>query len=277
MKINLDNFEKNREELYELIVEPKNMDVGGGKITKEEIDIIQKYPNAKSLRISGLNQETFEYFISKYGNQFEAISFFKNKLVSDLDMLGTLNKLKYVYYFFNQRVTKLWDMSNNEKLQGLAIYDFSWLHSIEQIATASNLTYFAIGDEVWARTSLESLEPLVNSSVKHFAWWGKCIQDNNFLCLSKSQIRELDLDISRFKMDDLAQLVASIPELKGLVTKPYRERGISEAGKTTTYYFLCKGKRMLEKGKDDIKLEKYVLEFEEMVEMYREDIQSRET
>lgn len=77
MKINIDNFECLENELYDLIIVPINNDVGGGKITKDEIDIIKEYPDAKSLKISGLNQETFEYLIDNYGIQFEAITFLR--------------------------------------------------------------------------------------------------------------------------------------------------------------------------------------------------------
>ena len=265
--ITLDNFEKIDE--YELCLVPEDNDVGGGRITKEEIDIIHDFPDAKSLKISGLNQENFEYLISRYGNQFEAIAFFKNKTVSDLSMLGSLNNLKYIYYFFNQKAADLWDMTDNENLIGLGIYDFSKLHTIEKIATAPTLQYFSIGNEVWGEAEIESLKPLTQSSVTHFAWWGKRILDNDFRCLAKSKVTELDLNICTFRMEELACIVASIPGLCGKATTPYRECGIHENGKSTVYYSLCKGKRNLIKGQDDSKLNAYLVEFDKLVEKYR--------
>lgn len=272
MKINIDNFECHHDELHDLTIVPINNDVGGGEITKDEIDIIKEYPDAKSLKISGLNQETFEYLIDNYGTQFEAITFFKNKLVSDLSMLGTLSQLKYVYYFFNQRVTKLWDMSNNTNLIGLAIDDFSKLRTIDEVASAPNLKKFEIGNAIWSKTTIESIKPLMNSTITHFAWWGEKVEDNDFLCLADSKVCELDLNISRFKMEDLAKLVANIPNLRGKATKPYRESSIVDVdGTKTTYYFLCKGKKALIKGEDDAKLEKYLSDFEQIVAQYRRD------
>ena len=50
----------------------------GKKEEKEQIDNIKKYPHAKSVIVSGLYQDTFEYFIDNYGKQFEAITFWKN-------------------------------------------------------------------------------------------------------------------------------------------------------------------------------------------------------
>ncbi len=154
-------------------------------------------------------------------------------------------------------------------LTGLAVYDFSRLHSIEEIATAPNLEYFSIGNLAWSRMELESLTPLVDSSVRHFSWWGEKILDKDFMCLTKSNITELDLIITRFKMDELARLVAGIPGLKGKATVPYREMGYFEEGKQTAYYFLCKGKRRLLKGRDEDKLAKYLNDFQGLVEQYR--------
>ena len=265
--ITLDNFEKVDE--YELSLVPEDNDVGGGRITKEEIDNIREFPNAKSLKISGLNQENFEYLISRYGNQFEAIAFFKNKTISDLSILGSLNNIKYIYYFFNQKAADLWNMTNNKNLIGLGIYDFSKLHTIEMIPTAPTLQFFSIGNKVWGTAEIESLKPLTQSAVTHFAWWGKKILDNDFQCLAKSRVTELDLNICSFRMEELAHIVASIPGLCGKATTPYREFGIHENEKSTVYYNLCKGKRSLIKGKDESKLKEYLAEFDGLVEKYR--------
>ena len=66
MKVNLSNFENNSGNLFDLSIVQR--DVGGGTTGKEQIDIIQEYPNAKSLIISGLNQESFEYLHYFYPN-----------------------------------------------------------------------------------------------------------------------------------------------------------------------------------------------------------------
>ena len=267
MKVNLSNFDSHHLDTYDISIIQN--DVGGGTTGIEEIKRIEDFPEAKSLAISGLNQESFEYLIERFGNQFEAISFWKNKLVGDLSLLSSLGNLKYVHYFHNQRAEKLWDMKNNESLTGLAIYDFTRLHSIEEVAAAPNLEYFSIGNLVWSKMEIESLKPLIHSSVSHFEWCGNKVRDNDFMCLAQSRIKELDMNFARFKMDELARLIASIPDLKGTITKPYREGSVSEHGVRRTWYFLCKGKRSLEKGKDDEKLEKYLAEFNALVEKYR--------
>lgn len=147
MVINLNNFSSTKD--YDIDLRQK--DVGGGKITKEQIDAIKKYPNAKSIIISGLEQKTFEYFISKYGNQFQAMSFWKNKGVEDLSLLSELDNIEFITYFFNQKATKLWDMRNNKALKGLEIDDFTRLYAIDEIEYAPALEVFNIGNAVWSK------------------------------------------------------------------------------------------------------------------------------
>lgn len=157
MKINLSNFETSDVSLFDVSIVQR--DVGGGKTEKEDIDCLEEYPTAKSLIISGLNQECFEYLIKHYGSQFEAISFWKNKSVSDLSPLEDLTNVKFIHFFFNQKATDLWNMERNEKLSGLSIYDFSKLHSVVKVATAPYLNYFSIGNRVWPKMEIESLKP----------------------------------------------------------------------------------------------------------------------
>ena len=132
MRINIDNFSGTKG--YDIDLRQK--EVGGGRITIEQIDSIRQYPDAKSIIISGLEQKTFEYFISEYGNQFQSISFWKNKSVENLSMLSELEHIEFITYFFNQKVTKLWDMRKNKKLKGLQIDDFTRLHTIDEIEYA---------------------------------------------------------------------------------------------------------------------------------------------
>ncbi len=267
MKIDLSNFETSNFSLFDVSIVQK--DVGGGKTKKEDIDCLAEYPTAKSLIISGLNQECFEYLIRRYGGQFEAISFWKNKLVSDLSPLEDLVNIKYIHFFFNQRAANLWDMKNNKELNGLSIYDFSKLHSIEEVAAAPNLHYFSIGNYVWSKMEINSLKPLTHSQITHFGWWGDKILDGDYLCLADSRIKRLDMPIAHFKLDELAQLVANIPNLAGEIARPYKEFTVTESGETTTYYILCKGRRRLIKGKDDDKLKKYLEDYNSLVEKYK--------
>jgi len=266
MSINIDNFSGT--DGYDIDLRQK--DVSGGKITVEQIDSIKQFPKANSIIISGLEQNTFDYFISEYGNQFKAISFWKNKDVKDLSILSGLEQIEYITYFYNQKATNLWDMSNNKSLKGLELDDFSKLHSVDEIKDAPILEVFKIGNAVWDKMQLDSFKPVALSKIKHFSWYGDKVLDSDYSCLANGRIKTLDISPRYFTLDELAQLIALFPEdLQGTLVKPYYESTvIDDKGKETTFYFLCRGKRKLTKGIDEEKFHKYLDEFYELKKKY---------
>ncbi len=263
-----DNFDSSSFDIYDINLVQK--EVGGGIISFEQIDTIRNFPDAKSIIISGLKQDTFEYFINTYGKQFQAITFWKNKAVSDLSVLSSLSDIEYISFFFNQKASKLWDMTNNKKLVGLSITDFCKLHSLDGIEKASNLKSFYVYDRVEARMEIESFKPIVDTNIKHFVWGGKSVLDKDFGCLANSKIEELDISPTQFTMSELAQLLALFPEtLKGSITKPYTNGGIEDKDGYTEYFFLCKRKKTCIKGRDDERFASYLKEFEKLLKECR--------
>lgn len=194
----------------------KDMDIGGGKISIDDIDMLKNYPDIDVVTISGLRQDTFEYFIKTYGNQFKAIRFFKNKLVEDWSLLGTLPKLEYIYYFANQKIDKLWDMSNNLSLTGLCIEDFSKLHNIEKINTAPALKSFIIGNAIWNTMTIDSFMPLSNTKIENLTFTGKSITDNDLSFLSSMHnLKSFDFPTNIFSTEKVAWIAANFPKLSG--------------------------------------------------------------
>lgn len=116
-----------------------DMDVTGGKIRISDIDELAKYLDIKSVTISGLQQDTFEYFINTYRKQLRFIEFLKNKLVEDWSLLGTLPLLEGMTFFHNQRIEKMWDMSGNSSLRAVILEDFTRLHDLSGIEKAPAL------------------------------------------------------------------------------------------------------------------------------------------
>ena len=160
----------------------EEMDIGGGKITVADIDKLKFYPDADIVTISGLRQDTFEYFIGTYGKQLKAIRLFKNKFIEDLSPLGTLPQLEYIYLSLNQRAASLWEMTNNISLTGLCIEDFSRLSSIKEVKTAPSLRDFRIGNAVCKKAVINSLMPLAGMNLEKLSFNGSTIEDNDLRC-----------------------------------------------------------------------------------------------
>lgn len=207
-----------------LEIKAADADVSGGKIDIEAIDRIADHPEAKSVCIFGLRQDTFEYFIRTYGRQFRYIRFFKNKSVEDWSLLGTLPELEGLYWFHNQKITKLWDMSKNYALRAVELSDFTKLHDLSGIEKAPALEWFGFGDAVWSTSEIESLRPFLNTGIRRISFSGKTIRDMDISFIPQMKSLEVfDFPTNLFTMEEVAELVGKRPDLEGYSLKPYIE------------------------------------------------------
>lgn len=284
VKINISNFESfisgtwdynvETDENSGLWLHQEKMDIGGGTISKAEIDMLKKYPEIDTLTISGLNQDTFEYFISTYGKQLRAVRFFKNKLVHDWSLLGELEQLEFVYFFHNQRINSFWDMSKNIALIGLEISDFTKLKTLSGIERAPNLEWFGIGDAVWSTSIVDSFKYFKGTKIKHLSFSGKLIEDDNLSILSDMKYLErFDFPTNLFSTEQVAWIVANFPNIKGYALKPAREfMGYNdETNKCDIPSLIIIGKRkphFVVSGNEE-KIKKYMDNFQRLVQNFK--------
>lgn len=283
MKITTDNFpafisgswdwEEGTETHTGIWIRSETMDVSGGRITEAEIDRLSEYDNKECLTVSGLTQETFEYFIKKYGNELRAVRFFKNKMVRDWSLLGTLPELEFVYWFHNQKITSLWDMSDNIGLKGLCISDFTKLKRLDGISKAPNLEWFSMGDAVWDSTEVTSYTCFAGSNVKHLCFGGKNILDGNLSFVSEMpQLQCFDFALSHFETEKIAWVMANRPDVSGTALKIFIEDWIcnKETGEYDIPALCVTGKRKRKFPADAIaKKDKLEAEFTRMMDAYR--------
>lgn len=268
------DYDKKTETHTGLYLHEEKADISGGKIKFTDIDVLKNYPDVDTVTISGLNQETFEYFILNYGKQLKAIRFFKNKQIEDLSLLGTLPQLEYLYFFANQKVTQLWDMSNNTSLTGLCINDFTKLNSIVGIETAPNLKHFEIGNAIWDTTEIESFMPLANTKIEYLSFTGKKITDNDFSFLEDmSELKEFDFALNLLTTEQVAWIVANFPSINGFALKARHD---CELYKSNEDLRLVPATIIVGKRKPSLKIEgneqrikNYEIKFQALVEKYK--------
>ena len=252
----------------------EKMDIGGGKITTADIDRLKAYPDAEVVTISGLQQDTFEYFIKTYGKQLKAIRFFKNKFVEDLSLLGTLSQLEYVYFFANQRITSLWDMTENTALSGLAIEDFSRLTSIKGIETAPTLKEFRIGNAIWSKMVIDSLMPLANTKIERLSFTGRAIEDNDLSFLETlPDIKAFDFPTNMFSTEQVAWIVANYPHAEGYALKAKVDCMLLDSNEhmvdVPKAIIVGKRKPILKAEGNEERIQKYVDSFEKLKAKYK--------
>ncbi len=273
------DYDKNNNRHTGLHLYNENANISGGKITIANIDVLSNYPNIDTVSISGLNQQTFEYFISTYGRQLRAIRFFKNKAVEDLSLLGTLPQLEYVFFFHNQKVTKLWDMSGNVSLSGLCIEGFSRLHSIKGVETAPSLKEFSIGDAIWSTTVIDSFKPLEKTMIEKLSFFGKAIKDNDLSFLSfMPKLTEFNFSTNLFTTEQVAWIVSNFPHLSGFALKARHDcmlcdRKLYDASAiikvVPSTIIVGKRKPALNIEGNEAKISRYEAKFEELKNQYR--------
>ena len=250
----------------------EKMDVGGGTISVEDMDQLKNYPDTDVVTISGLHQDTFEYFIKTYGKQFKAIRFFKNKFVEDWSLLGTLPQLEYVHFFVNQRISSLWNMSENTSLTGLCIEDFTQLSSIEGIQTAPTLKECRIGNAIWDKMVIDSLIPLARTNIEKFMFCGKSIAENDYSFLvDMPKLKQFDFPTNMLTTEQVAWIVANFPNLEGYALKAKVERSLFDSSLKRVPGVLIVGKRkpsLIIEGNEE-RIEKYVRNFELLKEKYK--------
>ena len=252
----------------------ENMDIGGGKITFSDIDRLKEYPDAEVVTISGLQQDTFEYFIKTYGKQLKAIRFFKNKFVEDLSLLGTLSQLEYIYFFANQKVTALWDMTENISLSGLCIEDFSRLTSIKGVETAPVLKEFRIGNAIWSTMVIDSLMPLANTKIERLSFTGRAIEDNDLSFLENlPKLKVFDFATNMFTTEQVAWIAANCPLAEGYALKAKVDCMLFDSNEhlvnVPKSMIVGKRKPILKVKGNEEKIQKYVDSFESLKKKYQ--------
>ena len=92
-------------------------------MTIDDIDFeMSKGKDRKIIEIVGINQECLEYFVDKYGAEYEYIYFHMPK-VKNFNSLEKLANLQGVTIIGPTKAVSLWDMSKNKKLWFLHIVD----------------------------------------------------------------------------------------------------------------------------------------------------------
>jgi hypothetical protein len=251
-------------------VEQKNRDISGGIITFEEIDKFSEIDSNEKIRVSGLRQDTFEYFIQTQAYRFNVIMFWKNKLVKDWSLLSTLKSAVFIGYFHNQRIDRMWDMTENIALEGLYISDFTRLHTLKGIEKAPKLERLSFGDAIWDKSVLEDLNPLENSRLKEFSFSGKSIKTEDISIYTKMpELEVLDFRSNLYTTEQLAWLVAKLPNVNGFSLRPYIEFDRNSSDMSKDVLICGKRKPFLSSIEDTQKIKAYVDKFEKLVAQYR--------
>lgn len=230
--------------------------------------------NVRSVTVTGLKQEGFNYLIEEYGQQLVDIDFFKCPLIEDLTGLESLANIQSVSFYWNQRATLLWDLSKNKKLKSVCLDDFTRLHKLDDLALSNSLESVRFGDRIWDTLVLDTLAPIAEMmNLKTLNFSAKKIHDFRIAPLAGIvKLEELYFPGNLFPTEKVAWLTARIGHrVKSKILAPYfrNENPIDFGDKIIDTYIIGKRKPSLNFENDQKRIQKYVKKFEELVGYFR--------
>ena len=255
------------------LVQPQ---IGGGKFDPGHLLKIEAHPEATALRISGLDQAVFERLVSSYGRQFTAIEFWKCPRIEDLTPLEDLSGLRMVSFYWNQRSTRLWNLSRTPHLTALRVQDFTRFHLLDDLSAGHALKELILGDAVWNKTTFETLEPMASlTGLLSLSLLPKRIDDSRIQPLGKlTNLENLRIPFNLFTTEQIAWLRARLPEtveseaLKALL--PLRTP-FDIDGRPRDVLLIGKRKPWLNSEQDAARIHKHVSSFEQLLASFRSD------
>jgi hypothetical protein len=250
--------------------------IGGGRLDGSHLAAVGENPSARALRISGLDQATFENLVARYGTQFSAIEFWKCPRIADLSPLEDLPDLQLVALYWNQRATRLWNLSRNPRLTGLCFEDCTRLHDLRDLQAGIALDELEFGDAVWSTSIFASLDPLAGlSGLRSLNFNAKRIDDGRIDPLGElTRLQVLRFPPRQFTTRQVAWLRARLPasvESASLGPVVQFERPFELEGKSKDVLLVGKRKPFLSSVTDEVRIRKHVDEFWQMVDDFRRD------
>lgn len=148
-------------------------EIGGGRLDRSELAVLDDRPEERALKVSGLDQGVFEVLISEYATQFSAIEFWKCPRITDL---GPVEDLP--------------DLERGETLRELGF-----------------------GDAVWSTSVFESLEPVAGlERLQSLRFTAKKINDGRIERLGHLRgLTDLSFPSNLFTTRQVAWLRAHLP------------------------------------------------------------------
>lgn len=251
-------------------------DIGGGRFPESAMASVAVPDSATALRVSGLDQASFEALISCVGPRFYAIEFWKCPRVADLSPLEDLAGLRLASFYWNQRATRLWDLRKTPELAGLHFDDFTRLHNLADLATATSIVELEFGDAIWDTSVFDSLQPLAAlASLKSLKLSAKKITDGRIEPLAAlRQLESLVFSSKQFTTAQVAWLRAHLPEtLRSEALEPLRRISppMRREAKELDVLLVGKRKPFLNSVLDHARIKKHIEQYEAMVELFRND------
>lgn len=240
-------------------------------MTPDDVDFeMATGKNPEILEICGMNQESLEYFVQHYGTSYRYLSFFKCQLIRDFSPLEDLINLEEVSIYWNIRSEKLWNMERNNSLRTISISDAKRMTlKLELLKTSKVMENVFISGSIFNNFDVESLDCFAGMpALKHLYLGNIRLLDKKMAALnSMPALERFDFDAGMLTTEEIAWIVAKYPSLSGKSLCAYnKEDAILNDVRVCGFR-----KPGLDLPEHQKRLDKYVAQFNTLVEKYRSE------
>lgn len=227
--------------------------------------------HSEILEICGMNQESFEYFIQHYGKSYRYLSFFHCQLIKDFSPLQDLSNLEEIRILWNIRADKLWDFSKNTSLKTIRIVEAKKLTLNPNLLKTSKVmenVYF--GGGTFNNYPMDSLECFSEMpALKHLSLRGIRLNNKSMNALKyMPSLERFDFDAGMLTTEEIAWIVAKYPNLSGKCLCAYNK----EDAMLNDVRVCGFRKPGLDLPQQQKRLDKYIAQFDALVEKYKKEI-----
>lgn len=241
-------------------------------MTPDDVDYeMESGKNPEILEICGMNQESLEYFVQHYGKTYRYLSFFKCQLIQDFSPLEDLAKLEEVSLYWNIRSDKLWNMERNSALKTISIKDAKRMTlKPELLKTSKVMENVFFSGSAFNNFPMESLDCFAGMPALKHLWLSNIRLHDKCMDALKTlpALERFDFDAGMLTTEEIAWIVAKYPNLSGKCLCAYNtEDAILNDIRVCGFR-----KPGLDLPQHQKRLDKYVAQFDALVEKYRTEL-----
>lgn len=165
----------------------------------------------KKIWLDNVNQKQLESALNDVDSDIEAFAITGSPNINDLTFLERFPYLKYVYIWWNTKVSELWDITKTPDIEFLRLDAIKNLSDISKLENARKLRYLKI---YAGEASIKSLKPLENHPALEFLSLHRMIADPNMRYLINiPNLKYFECQFNLFDIDAYAAFEAKRPEV----------------------------------------------------------------
>ena len=222
------------------------------------------------LEICGMNQQSLEYFVQHYAKTYRYLSFFQCQLIQDFSPLEDLANLEEVSVYWNIRADKLWNFERNEVLRTISISDAKRMTlNPDLLKTSKVMENIFFSGSIFNNYSMEALDCFAGMPALKNLWLNNIRLNNKNMDVLKTlpALERFDFDAGMLTTEEIAWIVAKYPELTGKCLCAYnKEDALLNDVRVCGFR-----KPGLDLPQHQKRLDKYVAQFNALVEKYRNE------